>query len=204
MLAPVTPTSGKLLNIAFGLASIPLMVALGRRVESEAVGRWSALLLTITPTLVIYNSTLGYEIVYRLLTVGCLQPQPWNRAKASTAVFSRIDRVDAGIWQLGPTDLHPGTGITFCILDRVSPRRPCCALYGHRDHRNGLCHRALDPEEPSRVWHISATLNNGGITLYSANNPASDGLCHARSTFGRDRRGEGRLDSPQASHRVDA
>ncbi|MEQ1574517.1 MAG: glycosyltransferase family 39 protein [Vicinamibacterales bacterium] len=62
-----SPILGKLLNIGFGLATIPLVLDLGKRTISHAAGRWAALLAALFPTLVVYAASLGYEIALGFL-----------------------------------------------------------------------------------------------------------------------------------------
>jgi 4-amino-4-deoxy-L-arabinose transferase-like glycosyltransferase len=58
-----TVIAGQILNLLFGLGTVLLVYDIGKRAFTPLVARWAALLAAVLPTLVIYTSTLGYEIV---------------------------------------------------------------------------------------------------------------------------------------------
>ncbi len=175
------PLAGKMLNVMAGLAMTYLTWRVGRSMVREATARWAAVYVALSPTLVFYTATLGYEIVLGALLLAMLALVLRPVASKAIQLLQTLAlglMIGGGIlikpiclllpaiwggWQLAVDRRWPGVVVRWaavvCIAGLV------VAPWTYRNYR------------VFGEWVLVST--NGGVTLYTANNPESQGIAMA-------------------------
>jgi 4-amino-4-deoxy-L-arabinose transferase-like glycosyltransferase len=171
-----SPRVGQALNILVSVALVTLTYRIGRGAAGESAGRLSALLVAFNPTLVFYTATLGYELLLGMLLLGISAMQ----LPATVSLRSLLGRAAAAGIVLGyATLVKPVSLLMPFILGlvwarRISAARTAIAI--------SVAFAALAfvvapwLARNARVVDAPVISTNGGVVLYSANNPSSRGI----------------------------
>jgi len=167
----------KLIGLAIGASLVPISYLFARRLTSEAIARWTAVLVAFSPTLVFYSATVGYEPLLAAVVLG------W-----AFLTHSLTEARSEGRWRVPALGVLSGVGTLIkpvCIalpllslivwLLRI---RPAQALW--RALVLTALMLAVIVPWTMRNWralgHPVLVSTNGGVVLYSANNADSLGI----------------------------
>lgn len=170
--------AGKLLSTLLGVILVLVTYDLGRRVHNEATGRWAAILTTIMPTLIVFSATVNYE-----LSLACI----FVTVADLSLVLAHTRRVLPSLAIVCAIGLLLGAGTLIkpiCLLVPIllliswSLQMPISRAITGATVCGSLIILVIIPWtlRNQRVFGEFVLIStNGGVVLYNANNPASNG-----------------------------
>ncbi len=147
------------------------------RATSRPIARWTALVLATSPTLIAYSATVGYEPLLGALVLA------W-----AWLTDDLIGRRGLGGWRLAVLGVISGVGTLIQPICLLLPGLSLVVWLVRRDGTAALWRAAaaavlmMSIVSPwtLRNWralgHPVLVSTNGGVVLYSANNPVSRGI----------------------------
>jgi len=171
-----TPISGKFLNALVGTGTVVLIYAIGRRTINDRAAKWAALLAAIMPTLVFYSATLGYELIlgFVFLTTVYLALLVRDTESSGLGLAAFLGLVLGFGSLIKPICLPlPVLLVVWWLLLGMGRR---AFVYGAVIVAVMACVVGI---WTLRNYHALGELvlvsTNGGVVLYSANNPYTEG-----------------------------
>lgn len=172
------PVVAKAVGLLAGTALVPASYAFARGLAPEAVARWTAVLVALSPTLVAYSATVGYEPVLAMVVLA------WARL-----TWSHGARRDGGTGRAAAMGLLCGIGTLIKPICLLLPaislgvwaawRAPLARSVAAASVATLLMFAVVLPWTV-RNWlalgHPVLVSTNGGVVLYSANHTGSRGI----------------------------
>lgn len=173
-----SPIVAKAVGLIAGTALVPVSYAFARGLAPEPVARWTAALVALSPTLVAYSATVGYEPLLAIVVLG------WARLTWSLGA-----RPEGGIGRAAAMGILCGVGTLIkpicLLLPAISVglwtawRAPLGRSVGAAAVA-GLLMLVVVLPWTARNWralgHPVLVSTNGGVVLYSANHTGSRGI----------------------------
>jgi 4-amino-4-deoxy-L-arabinose transferase-like glycosyltransferase len=171
-----SPMAGKCLNALVGIATILLVYGIGRRTASERAAKWAALLAAFMPTLVFYSATLGYELFLGLIFLATTYLALVILDSRGSGLFLCVLLgVVLGFGSLIKPICLPIPAL-LCIWWWLLGKRTKALLWGAVVTAVMAC--VVTPwtlRNYREFGEYVLVSTNGGVVLYSANNPNTEG-----------------------------
>jgi len=171
-----TPFAGKWLNGLVGAATVLLVYAIGRRTVGERAGKWAAVLAAVMPTLVFYSATLGYELILGFIFLATVYLGLLIRdTKGSGVLPCVLLGLVLGFGSLIKPICLP-LPMVLIVWWWLLGLRGRALVYGAVVLAVMACVVAPWTLRNYReLGEFVLVSTNGGVVLYSANNPYTDG-----------------------------
>ena len=174
---PPGVVSAKALGWLIGVAIPPLTYVAGRSLVGQTAARWGALITAVSPTLVFYSATIGYELLLAglELTIAWQATLVWSRTSGRGVRLLLIGVLTGVAALVKPTSLLIPALLCLSWIPRLHLRRATgfAAVVG-------IVMAAVILPWTLRNWRVLGApvliSTNGGPVLYTANNPDSQGL----------------------------
>ncbi len=174
---PPGVVSAKVLGWLIGVALAPLTYVAGRTLVGTSAARWGALIVAISPTLVFYSATIGYELLLAglELVIAWQATLVWSRTTGRGARLVLIGALTGMAALVKPTSLLIPGLLCLSWIPRLRVGRALGFAVAV-----GIVMLAVIAPWTVRNWRVLGTpvliSTNGGPVLYAANNPDSQGL----------------------------